>query len=113
MTKKMLQVPKFYQKQVAGQQVSYAPVKAGANFTRADLLLLASERRQFTVAFTSFCPLHATNVHEASKCKPWQAKLAHQLEAKKSRGDAATSSQQAREDKAEAAFQSRQRERNL
>jgi len=113
MTKTLLQVPKYYQKMLAAGQVSYAPVKTGANFARGDLLFLSTERRQFSVAFTDFCPLHATNVHAAAKCKQWQTKLQFQLQAKKSRSDAAASNQQMRANKVDDAFQSRQRERDL
>ena len=124
MTKRLIQVAKFFEKKVGdGGRIAYHPVKTGIVsggsapsqpiYQRSDLLFLATERRQLTIAFTDFCPLHATNAHPALKCKQWQIKRQMQLNAKAASSEASVSRQEERAQRNETAFQSRQRERDL
>lgn len=84
MTSKLAQAPKKLAKNIQGETITYLPVKTGSGgkAVPADLMMLRAEQQHFTVAFTQFCPLHATNVHAAAQCKQWQTKLAKQRGAK-------------------------------
>ena len=83
MTPKAISIPAVYTKEVhqpaeQGQptMVRYTPEFANVEQpTRAECHLLFTEQRHFTIAFTPFCPLHATNLHAAALCPQWQAKL--------------------------------------
>ena len=84
MTGKLAQCPKAFEMKTDGGNVQFRPVKTGHGdkFAPKDLLILRSEQGHFTLAYTPFCPLHATNVHSAAQCKQWQKKLQFQKDAK-------------------------------
>ena len=84
MTGKLAQCPKAFEMKTDGGNVQFRPVKTGHGdkFAPKDLLILRSEQGHFTLAYTPFCPLHATNVHSAAQCKQWQKKLQLQKDAK-------------------------------
>jgi len=117
MTGKLLQCPKAFVRTVApaGGHVSYKPVKTGGSggFVRDDLLFLRSEQGHFTLAFTPFCPLHATNVHAAAQCKPWQQKLRFQKNAKAQVQQHRTARAETRTARLDQASSSREHERNI
>ena len=114
MTAKTAQVHKKFEKKVAGDKIAYFPVKTGhaGKTAIADLMILRTELGHFTVAFTPFCPLHATNVHAASQCKAWQGKLAMQRIAKMMRGQDREARTDKRAENNDAAQTSREKERN-
>ena len=66
-------------------RVSYHAVMKGQAFTRDEMFILFADKQQFTMAFTPFCPLHATNVHAAASCPQWQTKLRQQMQARAQR----------------------------
>ena len=114
MTAKTAQVHKSFEKKSVGDKIAYFPVKTGPAETTviADLMILRTEQGHFTVAFTPFCPLHATNVHAASQCKAWQGKLAMQRNAKMQRGQGREARTDKRAESNDAARTSRDKERN-
>ena len=107
-------MPKYFEKRHGGGNVSYHPIKTGDGgaFVTSDLLILKTELRHFNIAFTPFCPLHATNVHAAATCRQWQAKLAAQLQAKRDKSAAADGQTNRRADRNEQASSSRDTHRN-
>ena len=117
--KPVVQVAKRFAKKEGGGQVSYVPVKTGApaeaggenTFTRKDLLFLFTKHRHISIAFTRFCPLHATNHHAPGACDAWLKVARAQTKERDARVAAFQTRQESKEDKNERAHSSREAER--
>lgn len=108
MCSKMLQTPKYLVKEedATDRKISYKPRTTGD--VRGDFKFLNSRNGGFSIAFTQFCPEHATNVHSGASCKSWMDKVRQQAKAKEARATGFENAQKARVDKNERAFKSRE-----
>ena len=111
MSKRVIQTPKFLVKEegLPSGKISFKPVSTGK---MSDFKLLNTRNRDFCIAFTKYCPEHATNVHSGEMCEAWLKKARQQAAVKAHRAAEFEKVQQGREEKLERAFNSREAERN-
>jgi hypothetical protein len=109
MSKRVIQTPKFLVKEVdSNNKISYRPVTTGKP---DDFKVLNTRNRDFCIAFTKYCPEHATNVHSGENCDAWLKRARMQATDKARRAAEYEKAQKGREEKLERAFKSREAER--
>jgi hypothetical protein len=105
----VIQIPKYLDKETAleGQttKVGYKP-SAGK-----ETKFLRVRNGDFRIAFTTFCPEHATSAHSGESCKAWATRARKQAAAKEKRMEAFETAQKSYQEKNERAFNSREAER--
>ena len=113
MCPRMLQTPKYLVKEedAADHKISYKPLAATGD-VKGDFKFLNSRNGGFSIAFTQFCPEHATNVHSGASCKSWMSKVRQQTKAREARASGLEDAEKARAEKNERAFKSREASRS-
>jgi len=105
----VVQIPKYLDKETAveGQvtKVSYKPSVSN------EKKFLFAKNGDIRIAFTKFCPEHATTVHSGESCKAWITRARRQAMGKEKRTAAFEAGQKSYQEKTERAFHSREEER--
>ena len=105
----VVQIPKYLDKETAveGQvtKVCYTPSVSN------EKKFLSAKNGDVRIAFTKFCPEHATTVHSGESCKTWLAHARQQAAFKEKRTAGYEAAQTFHKEKTERAFKSREAER--
>ena len=105
----MVQIPKYLDKETAlegtATKVGYKPSVGN------EKKFLFAKNGDIRIAFTKFCPEHATTVHSGELCKAWLARARQQASAKEKRTAGFEAGQTSYQEKTERAFNSREAER--
>jgi hypothetical protein len=113
MCSRVLQTPKYLVKEedATNHKISYKPLPPTGN-VKEDSKFLNSRNGGFSIAFTQFCPEHATNMHPGATCKAWMTKMRQQAMAREARASGLEDAQKGRAEKNERAFKSREAARS-
>ena len=105
----VVQIPKYFDKETDAEgqttKVGYKPSRdKGTKF-------LVVKNGDLRIAFTKFCPQHATTAHSGESCKTWLAHARQQAAFKEKRTAGYEAAQTFHKEKTERAFKSREAER--